>query len=314
MNCEKPWWHRPSAGFYKEVLLPCLSCIPCRVNLRRLWTTRLYLESLCHKRKGFLTLTFDDKNLPKDLSLDPNTSRLFWNKLRNHYPAGTIRYLLTGEYGGKLYGNPEAERSINPHYHAAVFGLSCEGPFYCGTTGNRCWCPTCERIRSVWGYGNITLDPLNMVTSRYIVGYIMKKMSKLGDPRLNGLYPEFKRQSRGLGKTAIPLISKALSQYLTESGDVPGILQIDGKMLPIGRYLHAQLRKEKSLFQTKTAPEKIHAARLYNEKVSAVFEAAKNHWKTFDVALDKIELMQPDYKGRALITSQRFNFERLKTL
>ena len=42
----------------------CGQCLPCRVNKRRLWTNRIMLESMCHDDNAFVTLTYNDDNIP----------------------------------------------------------------------------------------------------------------------------------------------------------------------------------------------------------------------------------------------------------
>jgi len=108
MLCNKPY-RKGNAEF------GCGQCMPCRFNRRRLWTARLLLEATQHENKSFITLTYNDKNAPKDHSLDPSHYKNFIKRLRKAIYPKKIRYYLVGEYG---------DHTQRPHYHAALFGLS----------------------------------------------------------------------------------------------------------------------------------------------------------------------------------------------
>lgn len=239
--------------------VPCGSCTPCRVSIRRLWAHRIVLESRVHSESCFLTLTYDDDNLPKDFSLDPSDHRNFMKRFRKELPVGSLRYLGVGEYGGKLYDG-SGDREINPHYHYALFGFNCLGAIRYPDSGRRCWCVRCELVRRVWGKGNIVIEPLNIKTANYISGYVLKKMTKVGDERLGGRYPEFKRASNGGGKSVVKggigapatkFISDALFNSFTGEifigDDVPTSLQVERVQYPLGRYLRSKVREQMGL-------------------------------------------------------------------
>jgi len=43
----------------------CGQCIPCRVNRRRVWAHRIVLEAKEHPQNAFVTLTYNEENLPR---------------------------------------------------------------------------------------------------------------------------------------------------------------------------------------------------------------------------------------------------------
>lgn len=223
----------------------CGQCLPCRINMRRIWSSRIMLEASLHGDTSFLTLTYDDDHLPKNSSLQPKDLQLFWKRLRKSLDA-PIRYYAVGEYG---------DQTQRPHYHAALFGFACSGKMQRLETGLRCYCQRCELIYSTWQLGNVTVDELNDTTSAYIAGYVVKKMTSKDDHRLNGRYPEFSRMSQGIGRGAIGTISQALqSEYghlAYKFGDVPAALNRGNSRVPLGRYLRTKLRQDIGL-------EKIH--------------------------------------------------------
>lgn len=207
----------------------CGQCLPCRINRRRIWAARQYLESLCHDENCFVTLTYNDEHVPPSGSLVPRDYQLFLKKFRHHLDKEGIRlrYVLCGEYG---------ERSLRPHYHASFFGVGG-------------WCS--ELVDKAWGHGFVQVAEFNQATAQYVAGYVVKKLSNADDGRLAGRYNEFGRQSNrpGIGAPAMEVIANQLHSLvglkeLERLGDVPIALQMGRKKLPLGRYLRGKLRDE----------------------------------------------------------------------
>ena len=63
----------------------------------------------------FLTLTYNDDNLPPNASLVKADLQKFFKRLRKRLGDRKIRYFACGEYG---------DQTQRPHYHAIIFGLS----------------------------------------------------------------------------------------------------------------------------------------------------------------------------------------------
>jgi len=66
------------------------------------------LESLCHEDNAFITLTYDNENLPENATLVPKDLKDFQKRLRYHANID-LRFFSVGEYG---------EKTQRPHYHA----------------------------------------------------------------------------------------------------------------------------------------------------------------------------------------------------
>lgn len=240
MLCDKPF-NKGGMAF------GCGQCHPCRFNKRREWSSRIVLESQKHVEKCFLTLTYDDAFLPADGSLQPRDIQLFLKRFRKAIAPTRIRFFFVGEYG---------DENFRPHYHAAIFGFQCAGKVQTPSHGRRCFCPACSLVRDIWGKGNVDLDELNDTTASYICGYVVKKMTKNDDPRLEGKHPEFARMSLrpGIGADAMDdvaeqLFSKHGERFVMASGDVPPALMIGGRQRPLGRYLRQKLRDKIGLTQ-----------------------------------------------------------------
>jgi len=210
-------------------------------------------------QNSFLTLTYDDEHLPKGGTLDPDDIKKFMYRYRNNlkkegYPP--IRYYLVGEYGDKT------ER---PHYHAAIFGVSCNGPNPRYYNGKKCNCNVCRITHDSWKNGFIGIGTLENDSASYIAGYIQKTVKVDGkavmgltnkkDPLvqnwLKGRHPEFTRMSRrpGIGGDSVDNVVAALKstygdEYVDQHGDVPFQLTHGGQSYSIGRYLRECIRRE----------------------------------------------------------------------
>lgn len=224
MLCKNPY--QSPAGLYG-----CGQCMPCRINRRRAWAWRIFLETYSHDASIFVTLTYNDEYLPRGGTLVPRHYQLFLKRLRRHVEPRRFRYFVVGEYGDKT------ER---PHFHMCLFGLD---------YSNR------DDIARAWSSGH---DPLGFIhigdvtldSAQYCAGYVTKKLTSKSDPRLNGRHPEFARMSLrpGIGAPAMAILAKQLKRYkdvaMTEFGDVPLTLKIGKKNFPLHRYLRERLRNE----------------------------------------------------------------------
>lgn len=205
----------------------CGQCMPCRINRRRLWTHRLILESLVHGDSSFVTLTYSPQNVPEGGTLVPKHAQDWLKRLRWHVEPRAIRFFLVGEYG---------DETFRPHYHAALFGV-----------GRR----DTALVEKTWGFGHVVVGDLTPASASYVCGYVTKKLTAVGDPRLGGKFPEFSRMSLrpGIGGLSLEEIVKVLfspegQDLLMVEGDVPRALRHGGKLMPLGRYLRRKLREK----------------------------------------------------------------------
>lgn len=201
------------------------------------------LEATQHDECSFLTLTYDDKNLPEGGTLVPGHYQKFLKDLRWRLSEDRmrLRYAFVGEYG---------EISQRPHYHAALFGIGCDKQ---------------ALVQETWGRGFTYLGTLTKESAQYIAGYTVKKMTNKNDPEvlkwLNGRHPEFFRPSLkpGLGANAMDELAKTLSDncdIIDREGDVPNQLRHGQTKLPLGRYLRRKLREKMGFKNTGCPPEK----------------------------------------------------------
>lgn len=259
-NCHRPLMMNGQA-------FGCGQCLPCRINRRRIWTHRIMLEASQYSDNAFVTLTYDDEHLPADMSVSPRVVQLFMKRLRKKWPT-KIRYFACGEYG---------DQTMRPHYHLAVFNLPpCErGITRFSKTGQSC-CAICDVIKEAWGMGNIMIGTLEPKSIAYIAGYIVKKMTKPDDYRLEGRLPEFARMSLrpGIGLGMMDELASTLLEHKLDDKmiDVPTSLQHGKNKWPLGRYLRRRLRAR--IGREENAP--LETIRQAQEKMQPLREIAWN--------------------------------------
>lgn len=239
MMCNNPFVRLPTGigklhSLYTEesrlaaTPFACGQCFPCRVNQCRIWTHRLLLEQTQHGDSSFITLTYNDDNIPEGGNLVKTDLQNFLKRLRKRLNPLKIRYYAVGEYGDERY---------RPHFHLAMFGI-----------GN----VHTSAINTAWNSGDYNGDErgytyygdLNKDTARYITGYITKKLTARDDPHLKTLNKEFMTCSKVNGGIGYGAIKKIAQELLKNPYFEPRILRelnYGKKRLPLGRYLTNKL-------------------------------------------------------------------------
>lgn len=186
-----------------SMIVPCRKCMACRIQITSEWAIRLMLElPTWNYEASFITLTYDDEHLPKDLSLKPKDLTDFWKRLRKDY-GKPIKYYACGEYGDEelKYWSPCAtEPHGRPHYHAIVFGFGYNEVNRRILKDN--WRLCCEdrfdyskQKNQEQGFAPVTPDDI-----RYVTGYIQKKLSgEYAKKQYGTAIPPFSRSSHFLG-------------------------------------------------------------------------------------------------------------------
>lgn len=143
-------WENPDL-----IQIPCGKCIGCRLEYSRQWANRCMLELQDHESAYFVTLTYNDGNLPKTWYTDSDTGeafqaatlvkrdvQLFMKRLRKAFDDQHIRFYCAGEYG---------DESMRPHYHLILFGLKLDDlSFYEQRDGFNYF--TSSKLNKIWDY------------------------------------------------------------------------------------------------------------------------------------------------------------------
>ncbi len=166
------------------ITIPCGKCVGCRLAYSRQWADRCMLESSYHTYNYFLTLTYDDNNLPLSESINQDTGEIIYNatlvkkdiqdfikRLRRFCEYNVdenlhIKYFCAGEYGSQTF---------RPHYHMILYGfpindlklykMSLDGYNYYNSA----------TIDKLWKKGFVVISDVTWDTCAYTARYIMKK-------------------------------------------------------------------------------------------------------------------------------------------
>lgn len=108
----------------EATLVPCGHCIGCRLDYARQWAERCIHEAEGHEYNYFLTLTYDDKHLPKNKK---NLPAFFGDEISNfmkvlrQYWKRKFKFDGIRFFGCAEYGEHAGDRLINPHLHILLF-------------------------------------------------------------------------------------------------------------------------------------------------------------------------------------------------
>lgn len=152
-----------------EAYIPtkCGQCIGCRIDRTREWAVRCVHETQSHETACFLTLTYNQDNLPWDGSLVKSHLQNFFKRLRKEHPTKRIRYYSCGEYGDQL---------SRPHYHVCLFGYDFpDRELRTQFRGNKTY--TSPELTKLWKNGYHSIGEMNWQTAAYTARYVMKKIN-----------------------------------------------------------------------------------------------------------------------------------------
>lgn len=176
------------------VTVPCGQCIGCRLERSRQWAIRCLHEAQLHKENCFITLTYDNKNLPADGSLHLPDFQKFMKRLRKQYDHRSVRFFHCGEYGDRLG---------RPHYHAILFGLDFADKqlFMVSPSGETLYRSVI--LERLWPFGYSTIGNVTFESAAYVARYIMKKVTgEKAEEHYQGRTPEYTTMSRRPGIAA----------------------------------------------------------------------------------------------------------------
>ena len=184
LSCRNP-------VYIKEMIVPCGKCFTCRSKYRLGWQLRLQHELLSYNHNAmFLTLTYNDDNLPDNESLVKKDVQDFIKRLRKYYSDVKIRYFAVGEYGTQRH---------RPHYHLIIFGLKAPEQ---KRKSNLNWKYGNFLSERIWKKGYCFVGYVDSKCISYVSKYVLKEFVKgvsIKDYERAGLVPPFSLKSSGLG-------------------------------------------------------------------------------------------------------------------
>lgn len=199
------------ADIFNYIEIACGHCIECRLAYSRQWACRMMLEAQNYEHNYFLTLTYNDDNLPISYYPDNETGEAipvgtlvkkdlqdFHKRLRSRFDyldKPNFRYYSCGEYGSQ---------SFRPHYHGIYFGLQIDDLKFYKKSFNGCDYFTSDFLSEIWGHGFVIVADVTFESCAYVARYCTKKLN--GDYKefydIFNILPEFSIMSRrpGIGR------------------------------------------------------------------------------------------------------------------
>lgn len=155
-----------------------------------------------HEFNCFITLTYNDENLPFRSSLDYSHFQKFMRRLRKDC-GSKVRFYMCGEYG---------EQKMRPHFHAILFGLDFADRKYHATTKSGFKLYTSPTLSRLWPFGFSTIGSVTLESAGYCARYCVQKVTGFNADdhyrRVDSfgeyqLVPEFNKMSLkpGIGST-----------------------------------------------------------------------------------------------------------------
>lgn len=255
---------------YKHGFTECRHCHACKCNQRRELADRLKIERRYWKYAYFVTLTYSEDFYPKDGSVDKEYLRKYFKRLCKSV-SEKIVVMGVGEYGD------ETQRA---HYHCAIYSNT----------------PIAKNIEEAWTVdtlpiGFVTVEQLSNRRCSYVAGYVLKKMLKMDDERLDGRSPEFRILPRrpALGYGLIYELAKRCSesesfrQQFTNRTFVPHVINMNGEWIRLPRYIRDHLKGFFNDYEHKYAQQ-----RFIEQKAFKDAQVLKNITQTYKPMLRKL--------------------------
>lgn len=230
----------------KPMDVPCGVCIGCRLDYSRQWAIRCMHEASLHPVNSFITLTYNNENLPVTGSLDKTHFQKFMKRFRKAIYPEKVRYYMCGEYGDK---------NGRPHYHALLFGYQFPDlELLKIQSGNKYY--TSQMLEDIWGKGFVVIGNVTFESAAYVARYCVKKVRGKALDEINPdtglkpyekvysstgeiieIEPEYATQSRNPG-----IAAKWFEKY-SDSVYPKDFITVDGRKMKPPRYYDTQLKK-----------------------------------------------------------------------
>lgn len=156
----------------QEIKLPCGKCPECCKDYYTQWATRGSRELSQWESSLFITLTYDDENLPNDKSLNKKHVQDFIKRVKKRFVStveNPIRQIYCGEYGAT---------TLRPHYHVILFNMDFidKRKHYLSDQGHQVF--TSKLLTQLWGKGNAEFGFAEPSSIAYLFKYVLKKKTR----------------------------------------------------------------------------------------------------------------------------------------
>lgn len=244
-----------------------------------------------NQKASFITLTYNEKNLPQDHSLNKEHFKDFFKRFRKAINPTRIRMYMCGEYG---------DISWRPHYHSIIFNYDfTEHQKYNKTnyeprqrlqledTSNNYY--VSQFLSALWTKGNHLITNCTFETAAYVARYCLKKINgKKAEEHYNRLIidwneftgeiynmqtvdltPEYSTMSRGKNKPS-GIGAKWYKKYKTDCYPSDYLIN-NGMKISVPKYYDSILKEENiSLYEATKIERKINSKHISQQQLDAM--------------------------------------------
>lgn len=173
------------------VTVPCGKCVGCRLSRSKEWAIRCVKEASMHEKNCFITLTYNDENLPDGATLVKKDFQNFMKRLRKEHGEG-IKYFHCGEYGTK---------NQRPHYHACLFNFDFMDKKLRNELKNygKHNIYTSDNLERLWPFGFSMIGDVTYESAAYVARYMLKK-AYYHNGQMHNVRQELMRKEREDGR------------------------------------------------------------------------------------------------------------------
>lgn len=170
----------------EEIKIGCGRCIGCRLEHSRQWALRCVHEAQLHNNNSYITLTYDNDNLPENGNLNHRDFQLFLKRYRKFLAPHKIKYFMCGEYGeacklcSKSLKQCRCKKSLptlgRPHYHAIIFGDQFSDLIFEDSRNGFPYFKS-KTLENLWTHGNCIVGEATFESAAYVARYVTKKIT-----------------------------------------------------------------------------------------------------------------------------------------
>lgn len=261
------------------VVVPCLQCLECRIQIQRNKAFQVTSEAKYYKKTSFITLTYNEENLPKDGSCHAEHAATFIKDLRAYICRDSGCFGKRDRSRGcrgfcpriKTFGCQEyGPRLSRPHYHICVLGYQFDdlsSPKRVTNDWGKSWFTFRSKVcAELWGKGFVEVASVTPAAAAYVSGYVTKKITgKKAVDHYLGKEPERSVVvSKGLG-------ARWLHEHVDYLIRKEGLVSFRGSQMFMPRYFWKLLKKfypehlEKLKMKlTKNSPDALKLSKRYD--------------------------------------------------
>lgn len=223
--CYTPYYieNPKKSATERTIPVPCGKCSHCLKRKASEWQFRMMEEDKVQYNSYFVTLTYNTDNIPITnngfMTLDKDHITKWLKRLRIYHTRKygkehRLKYFVCGEYG---------DQHQRPHYHAILFNIDIE----CFTRS--------------WQFGNVDVGTVSQGSITYVTKY-MCKLGKIPQHNRDDRVPEFRRMSKGLGKSYVE--NADIIDYHKNDLNRNFVMLPDGIKIAMPRYMREKIYNE----------------------------------------------------------------------